>query len=80
MLNADRAVRLGCCPRCGTGGFESLRSHSYCLDCNYMEIPESDEMLVRPQWVLNFLKPPKKSKRPEEENNYFWGSYQLGVS
>lgn len=68
MLNADRAVRMGCCPRCGAGGFETLRSHSYCLECNYTEIPESEEMLAIPNWVFELLKTPKKKEKDNENN------------
>ena len=73
MLNADRAVRMGCCPRCGAGGFESLRSHSYCVECNYSEVSESDEMLAIPKWVLEILKPAKKKKDEEQNNHYHSG-------
>lgn len=30
------------CPRCGSQSFEQLRSHSYCVDCNYSESESSD--------------------------------------
>lgn len=69
MLNADRAVRMGNCPRCGAGGFESLRSHSYCLECNHTEIPESEEILAIPKWVLDFLKMPKKVNKCQGEQS-----------
>lgn len=70
MLNADRAVRMSGCPRCGAGGFESLRSHSYCVECNYAEIPTSEEMLAIPKWVFELLKTPKKNVNKSECDNH----------
>ncbi len=58
MLNADQAPHFKTCPRCGTGGLETLRTHSFCVDCNYEEI-YSDELCVVPQWALDVLKPTK---------------------
>lgn len=69
MLNADRAVRMNSCPRCGAGGFETLRSHSYCLECNHSVIPETDEFLAIPKWVLDVLKAPKM-KKEKQQNEY----------
>lgn len=77
MLNADRAVRMHTCPRCGIGGFEKLKSHSYCVECNYSEARDSDEFLAIPTWVIDFLKPRKKQ---ETENNYYWGGHLLASS
>lgn len=56
MLNADRALRMAACPRCGVGGYEKLRSHSHCVNCNYTDASESEEMLAIPEWVLSVLK------------------------
>ena len=56
MLNADCAPYFHSCPRCGIGGFEKLRTHSHCVNCNYTEFSGSDEMLAVPQWALDALK------------------------
>ncbi|MGE4233536.1 MAG: hypothetical protein AB7F43_09430 [Bacteriovoracia bacterium] len=41
------------CPRCGSSGFESLRSHSYCAECNYS--PADEEASMIPDWALEAL-------------------------
>jgi len=41
MLMADQAPRFETCPRCGTGGFERLKTHSYCIECNFFEEQKS---------------------------------------
>ena len=58
MLNADTAPYFATCPRCGTGGYEQLATHSYCYDCNYSPVESSYEMSI-PEWVLEFLKTAK---------------------
>ncbi len=56
MLNADRSPYFKSCPRCGVGGFETLRTHAFCINCNYAENYQSDEFCVIPQWALEVLK------------------------
>lgn len=67
MLNADRALRMAACPRCGIGGYEKLKSHGHCVNCNYNDIPMSEEMLAIPDWAITLLKSlevkKKKNKR-----------------
>lgn len=67
MLNADRAVRLNTCPRCGVGGYEVLKSHAYCLECNYTNYFDTDELQIIPKWVKPFLRKSKNKKREREE-------------
>ena len=43
------------CPRCGERGLEKLRTHAFCVNCNYDEI-YSDELCVIPQWAIDALK------------------------
>ena len=35
-------MRLRICPRCRTRGYEVLKTHAYCLDCNYSPTFERD--------------------------------------
>jgi D-Tyr-tRNAtyr deacylase len=55
MLRADQAPYFETCPRCGTGGLERLKTHAFCVNCNYDEI-YSDELCVIPQWALDAVK------------------------
>jgi hypothetical protein len=59
MLNADRAPYFHSCPRCGDGGLQRFRTHAYCVNCNYEEIYQSDELCVIPQWAIEALKTAK---------------------
>lgn len=65
MLNADRAVKMDTCPRCGIGGFERLKSHSYCVDCNYSETPEQEGIMAMPDWAVPLFKNVTKKKKKE---------------
>ncbi len=51
MLNADRAPYFATCPRCGEGGLERLKTHAYCVNCNYGEVYDSGELVSIPPWV-----------------------------
>lgn len=78
MLNADHAPYFETCPRCGEGGLERLKTHAYCVNCNYDEIHASEEIGVIPQWALDALKSgkskaaihslPQKRKEPDLES------------
>lgn len=59
MLKADQAPYFHSCPRCGIGGFETLRTHGFCVNCNYEEHYGSDELCVIPDWALEALKTAK---------------------
>jgi ribosomal protein L37E len=37
MLMADTAPRFTNCPRCGSGSYETLETHSHCIQCNFSE-------------------------------------------
>ncbi len=49
---------LSTCPRCGEVGYERLKSHSHCVNCNYDDQSDlsSDEFLALPGWVDDYLK------------------------
>ena len=52
------AVRF--CPRCGSLSFEKLRSHVYCISCNYSPDLDDHQEKSVPLWVFDkvpFLKP-----------------------
>lgn len=61
------------CPRCGERGFEKLRTHAFCVNCNYEEI-YSDELCVIPQWAIDAIKAAKSKtvtrELRAEENTY----------
>lgn len=71
MLNADRAPYFHTCPRCRAGGLEVLKTHSYCVNCNYFDARESDECLALPRWAIETLKSakPRSAVRALEETN-----------
>ena len=37
MLMADTAPRFTNCPRCGSASYETLETHSHCVQCNFSE-------------------------------------------
>lgn len=58
------------CPRCGEYGLERMRTHAFCVNCNYEEI-YSDDLCVIPQWAIDAIKAVKPKTivselRPEE--------------
>lgn len=64
MLNADKAPYFDTCPRCGVGGLETLKTHAFCVNCNYEEI-YNDELCIVPQWVIDVLTVAAKPKKKE---------------
>jgi hypothetical protein len=56
MLNADQAPYFDTCPRCGDGGLERLRTHAFCVNCNYEEVYHSGELCSIPQWAVDVLR------------------------
>lgn len=68
MLNADCAPYFNTCPRCGTGGYETLKTHSYCVDCNYTNMDYLSEESTIPDWVIEFLKSAKPKSLLKELN------------
>ena len=63
------SINFSRCPRCGTHAFESLSTHSYCVDCNYSpDLAARDDYAI-PSWALDAVKeklpqtkiPPKTS-------------------
>ncbi len=69
MLNADRAIRMATCPRCGVGGYETLKSHGHCVKCNYNDMSMSEEMLAIPDWAITVLKSLKPKRKKNKRNN-----------
>ena len=68
MLNADQAPYFETCPRCGAGGLEVLRTHAFCVNCNYDEIYFVDDLLYSiPDWALEAVKGKRNSESDNEE-------------
>lgn len=65
MLNADQAPYFDVCPRCGEGGLETLKTHAFCVNCNYEEIYD-DELCVIPRWALSAVKEASKPVSQEQ--------------
>ena len=67
MLRADQAPYFETCPRCRVGGLERLKTHTYCVNCNYEEVGSS-EIGAIPQWAIDAIKhadQDRKRKRSE---------------
>ncbi len=64
-MNADMAPYFETCPRCGEGGLEILKTHAFCINCNYEEF-YSEEFLTIPQWALDVLKTVKPKSLVKE--------------
>lgn len=58
MLNADCAPYFETCPRCGIGGFERLKTHGYCVSCNFSDVDDypSVNLVAIPKWAIEILK------------------------
>ena len=47
---SDIIPNFSYCPRCGQKGYDVLRTHSYCVECNFC--PDLDDYdRVVPKWV-----------------------------
>lgn len=44
------------CPRCGEKTYEYLRSHSYCVGCNYSPTTDEKYDYTIPEWALEVLR------------------------
>lgn len=45
------------CPRCNSRTLENLKTHSYCIDCNYCpDLSEQAEEKAIPDWALEALR------------------------
>lgn len=64
MLKADQAPYFETCPRCGVGGLETLKTHAFCVNCNYEEIYD-DEFCVTPRWALDAIMEASKPKKKD---------------
>ena len=54
-------MKLKICPRCDERAYEELRTHSYCICCNYCidlldQSKTSDEHLLIPAWANEISK------------------------
>ena len=48
------------CPRCGTSGFESLRTHGFCVECNYSpDLQGKQPEPIIPRWAIKFIEASK---------------------
>lgn len=55
------------CPRCGERTLQNLRTHSFCVDCNYSPTLDGDEGEPPiPSWALEVLRNAGKETTPEE--------------
>ena len=57
-----KPIFLDPCPRCGERGFEALKTHSYCVSCNYAPEFEREFYLQVPNEVVMILGEPKVKK------------------
>ena len=48
-------MSLSICPRCQSEAYEVLRTHSYCLTCNYSPTFEDEPTPNVPQWALDMM-------------------------
>lgn len=64
---------LRTCPRCNERGYEVLKTHVYCVSCNYspdlMDRPPSSDDLPIPSWAekVAVVKPSRTISRPSDE-------------
>jgi hypothetical protein len=60
---------LRTCPRCNDRSYEVLKTHAYCVSCNYspdlMAKPMSSDDLAIPPWAEKFA---AKSATPKDEH------------
>jgi len=56
---ADQIPVFSICPRCAERGYDRLRTHAYCVSCNYS--PDFEEELSVPPWVLKYIGETRKS-------------------
>lgn len=69
---ADKIPVFLTCPRCGEKGFDRLRTHAYCVECNYSPDfePRPDDV---PEWALKYVNQTRKQfadalkSHPEQE-------------
>lgn len=55
------------CPRCDSRAYQILKTHSFCIECNYSPTLDGaeDEPLI-PAWALESLRNAGKVETPEE--------------
>ena len=58
MSEDDFVINLERCNRCGWNGYENLKTHSHCTNCNFS--PEADDVsgnsyAVIPDWAIRAL-------------------------
>lgn len=51
---ADVVPKFIPCPHCKMPGFDRLRTHSYCVECNYS--PDFFQERAIPDWVLRAIR------------------------
>ena len=63
---------LRTCPRCHERGYEVLKTHAYCVSCNYspdlMDRPMSSDDLPIPAWAEK-VAAQKVRQKAEEQND-----------
>jgi len=68
MLNADKVPYFYTCPRCGVDGLETLKTHAFCVNCNYEAI-FNDGLYVIPRWALDAVKEDSKPEACDQKPN-----------
>ena len=68
MLFSDQTPYFDTCPRCGVGGLEILKTHAFCVNCNYEEIYNHDEFYSIPQWALDAIETKNRKNKPFDES------------
>ncbi len=58
-MTQNEVPMFSVCPRCNCRGYDKLKTHSYCVECDYC--PDVDV-------ISNFVPPPKKEKQGIEKN------------
>jgi hypothetical protein len=56
---ADKIPVFSICPRCAERGYDRLRTHAYCVSCNYS--PDFEAELSVPPWVLKYIGETRKA-------------------
>ncbi len=51
------------CPRCGFRAYETLSTHSHCIDCGFGAVHDVEAVEQIPQWALDFLESTESETR-----------------
>jgi hypothetical protein len=51
----DFVPRFNLCPQCDERGLDNLKTHSYCVNCNYSNVTHEPPEISIPEWALKAL-------------------------